>query len=146
MRSFAIWMALIFLSCAASQPDLSETQPTTHDWYAPVTFDKVERYPNGHPPPWRDDTLSYRIFLSTFPGRIDFSAPDSSSVTLFIFDESGDTVRTISDSTRSGPGWHFLQWSGVDQHGDTLDSDRFFYKVITVDSSFAGSTIFDRIR
>ncbi|MGK5090434.1 flagellar hook capping FlgD N-terminal domain-containing protein [Deltaproteobacteria bacterium TL4] len=54
---------------------------------------------------------------------------DAEKVSIFITNEAGETVRTVSVENQ-GPGSHHYNWDGLDEDGDVLSNGKYQFNVI----------------
>ena len=101
-------------------------KPILRIWYSTVTgigddAPEADRFALSQniPNPFNPDT------------RVSFTIPNGSSaghVTLKIYDVSGRLVRTLVDEPR-GVGLHTVEWNARDNHGSTVASGVYFYRL-----------------
>lgn len=66
---------------------------------------------------------------------INFALPAKSSVTLNIYNASGQLVRTLVNDTRDA-GYHSVRWDGTNGNGESVSSGVYFY-TLTTDADMA---------
>ncbi len=91
----------------------------------PAAFQLEQNYPN----PFSSEARS-----SAFGGRnpgtlINFSLPLSGKVTVNIYDETGQLVRTLVDGERAA-GQHAARWDGRNQSGNTVAAGIYLYRIL----------------
>ncbi|HLX12773.1 MAG TPA: FlgD immunoglobulin-like domain containing protein, partial [Bacteroidota bacterium] len=80
----------------------------------PLTFDLANNYPN----PFNPTTT------------IHYSVPNTAKISLAIYNVLGQEVRMLVDGNISA-GYHDVVWDGKDNHGNTVQSGVFFYRLET---------------
>jgi hypothetical protein len=104
-------------------PKASEVEESEVSDQSPVTSYQLEQnYPN----PFNPNTL------------IKFAIPEAGKVTLRIFNEMGQLVRTLVDSEMPS-GRHTLWWDGQNQTGHAVAAGVYFYQ-IAVQGGNSGNT------
>lgn len=76
--------------------------------------------------------------------RISFYLPGERTVTLEIFDSSGRSIIRMMDVTRMTPGWHNVEWHGIDSRGNAVASGIYFYRLRTEDATISKKMILMR--
>jgi len=75
--------------------------------------------------------------LVTLPetGEIDlyYSIPEEANVTIAIFDESENLVRTIKVGTQEA-GYQSISWNGLDDDGDRVSAGEYSFSITAVDA------------
>jgi hypothetical protein len=79
----------------------------------PAEFELGQNYPN----PFNPSTM------------INFTVPEAGSVSLQIFTETGQLVRTLVDREMA-TGRHIMRWNGRDQFGKPVAAGTYFYKLV----------------
>ncbi|MGH7456156.1 MAG: FlgD immunoglobulin-like domain containing protein, partial [bacterium] len=91
----------------------------------PAAFQLEQNYPN----PFSSEAGS-PAFGGKNPGTsINFSLPFSGKVTVNIYDETGQLVRTLIDGERAA-GQHFARWDGRNQSGKTVAAGIYLYRIL----------------
>ena len=91
----------------------------------PVAFDLMQNYPN----PFNPSTT------------IGFSIPESSHVTLSIYDMTGRLVTTLVDGTVD-MGVHTVEWRGEDSSGSIVSAGVYIYALESGDTMVTNKMIF----
>ncbi len=81
---------------------------------APIKFTLLQNYPNPFNP----------------KATIRFELPQATQVSLQIYDVSGRLIRTLLNESKEA-GYHSLIWDGTDEHGQTMSSGLYFYRIDT---------------
>jgi hypothetical protein len=90
-----------------------------------------------------------KIKLSAFPNPFSEATqifaffPTEISISLRIFDESGNVVREIARGDFSC-GMHSFFWNGLNDHGNRVKEGIYFYNLVTKNYSIAGKLILAR--
>jgi hypothetical protein len=98
--------------------EAAENQSTTS--LSPAGYQLEQNYPNpfsGHGISGRSNTL------------IAFSLPAASQVTVNIYNETGQLVRTLVDGEMPA-GWQKIYWNGKNQLGSSLASGVYLYQLV----------------
>jgi hypothetical protein len=80
--------------------------------------DEVKLYPAIPNPFNPSTTISYYL-------------PVACNVTLEIYDSSGRLISRLMDRVNKPKGLHEVEWKGIDEHGRTVASGVYFYRLIT---------------
>lgn len=89
----------------------------------PSAFQLEQNYPN----PFSSEAISR---LAGNPGTvISFSLPVSGEVTVNIYDETGQLVRTLVDGERTA-GRHNVHWDGRNRFGNTVAAGIYLYRIL----------------
>jgi hypothetical protein len=89
------------------------------------------------------------ILLPNFPNPfnactgIRYHLPERCRAVLRIYDLLGREIATLADAEQDS-GWHRATWGGNDQHGDTVPSGIYLYRLQTGASSLNGKMILVR--
>jgi len=70
--------------------------------------------------------------------RLSFSTLREGPASVAIFDVHGRSVRTLLDTARLPAGSHEYRFDGRGDHGETLPSSVYFYRVMTTEGRFDG--------
>jgi len=79
----------------------------------PVLFDLHQNYPNPFNP---TTTITYDL-------------PTYADVTLVVYNELGQKVRTLVDGVRQSPGTYAVTWDGRNDNGQSVVSGVYLYKL-----------------
>ena len=60
---------------------------------------------------------------------IEFTVPEAATARLEVFDAQGRLVRTLAVRTYAGPTRDRVVWDGADEHGKTVASGLYYYKL-----------------
>jgi WD40 repeat protein len=111
---------------------------TTHDWMARIVQSPEIGILGG-----TDEIVKRFALYQNFPNpflnqtAIRYSLPSEIYVSLKIFDASGRTVRTLSESKQK-PGNYSLIWDGKDDQSRELPAGVYFYRLESNDQKFDG--------
>jgi len=72
--------------------------------------------------------------------EIAFELPEPACVTLTIYNVLGQPVRDLVDAEMAA-GRHSLEWDGLDDYGNEVDSGVYFWRVITESFTKVGKTL-----
>ena len=61
--------------------------------------------------------------------QIQFAIPEAGNVTLKIYNNLGQLVKTLVDENMSA-GYHFVTWDATENSGNILSSGVYFYRII----------------
>lgn len=64
--------------------------------------------------------------------RISYQLPERTSVSLKIYNLSGQLVKTLVEGQKPS-GWHSVQWDGRDDSGKAVASGIYFYRLETIE-------------
>jgi len=137
----------LYFGYGATQPD-----PVASAWYVipdelPYDFDIVHEGILNIGAPRRplevlEENVSGRPnSITCFPNpalremRVEFTVPQSSRVSLKVFDVSGQLVNTLVNESLT-EGYHFMVWDGKDVYGNQLPSGCYFINLETSNRSF----------
>jgi hypothetical protein len=95
--------------------EISLLNPTGVDQIAPATSEIYKNYPN----PFNPSTT------------ISFTVPQSSTVSLSVYDLSGRLIRSLLSDESVDQGRHEVVWSGQDERGGSVPSGVYFYRLET---------------
>lgn len=87
---------------------------TTSDYQLPAKFELLQNYPN----PFNPST------------SISFSLNKQDNVEISIYDVKGELVSTLLNETKN-PGFHEVEWNGLNSHGKRQSSGVYFYEIKT---------------
>ncbi len=90
------------------------TTQTNNEMKVPVSLKLYQNYPNPFNP---STTISYQL-------------PQSSYVTISIFNLRGQLIKTIAEKN-NGKGKHTVQWHGFDESGNQVSTGLYFYVIQT---------------
>jgi len=60
---------------------------------------------------------------------IEFSLPVPEKVTIEVYNLNGQHIKTLVSNKQYSAGDHSLQWSGNDEHGHSVDSGMYFFRL-----------------
>ncbi len=103
----------------------------------PITFALAQNYPN---PFWSEATSRFAGNPETM---INFALPQAGKVTLRIYAETGQRVRTLVD--RSMPaGQQAVSWDGRNQSGNTVAAGVYLYQIVVAGEN--GEAVFSETK
>jgi len=101
------------------------------DWTSPTLYTDVEEIPSSSLP--GAFTLSQNYPNPFNPEtRIEFSLPQTSYVTIDIFDILGKRIRRLVNE-RLSAGHKIVTWDGRDDNGQSVSSGVYFYRIVADD-------------
>jgi hypothetical protein len=110
---------------------------TSESMTLPADFQLEQNYPN----PFSSEARSR---LAGNPGTmIRFSLPAIGKVTVNIYNETGQLVRTLIEGEKAA-GWHSMHWNGRNQLGKTVAAGVYLYRIIV--HGEAGDVVFAQTR
>jgi len=99
----------------------------------PAEFELGQNYPNP---------FSASGIFDNPSTMIDFALPEAGKVSLQIFAETGQLVRTLVDHEMTA-GRHFMRWTGRNEFGNPVAAGTYFYKLVVQRN---GETAFSETR
>lgn len=134
---------------------ISSLDETMHAWDLPGTYDPDFAMPWGMARHDYRNTSNLNTSLAPAPGSelpvtpvmyrlwqnapnpmaestsIRFDLPESTPITLALYDLMGRRVETLVDSKRTLPGSYTVFWNGTDELGRSVGSGIYFYRLVT---------------
>jgi Tol biopolymer transport system component len=101
-----------FIAYAGFTEPAPPKMSTMHEVSGPSSFSLEQNYPN----PFNPET------------EISFVIPEASRVVVKIFNLLGTEVRTLVDEQREA-GYHQARWNGKDEHGNSVASGVYLYRL-----------------
>ncbi len=129
----AMLVVCVFLGIVGCSDDSTEPQPTNQ-----LTGTVTDA--TGAPVAGAGILVNYRLVRDGRPATgVSFTLPDSSHVTVAIFNDGyADTVITLFDGIMA-PGYRLLTWDGVDGEGLIVPAGVYYFIVATEDDIIDGS-------
>jgi hypothetical protein len=72
--------------------------------------------------------------------RISFDLPNSSDISLDVYDVLGRRIRTLTSGKREA-GHYSITWNGKDDSGNNVTSGMYFYRLRTAESDLTGKMV-----
>jgi hypothetical protein len=60
---------------------------------------------------------------------INFSLPISQKVTIEVYNQNGQHIKTLVSTKQYSAGEHSLQWNGNDEHGQSVDAGMYYFRL-----------------